>query len=327
MEAIEFAVADPDRQPSLGQRFSVSSLQRRWGERLIHLAPLLSWQAQADQRLRCLPLDDLGAGHRVWVPSALVLYPYDSLSCGEPEVFGGTTTGLASGNTLDEATLHGMLEVLERDAIALHSAQDRSMHVAPDELPAPFRQLALQWRQLGIRLAVRYIPNDFDLPCFFAVLHDATGAPVHLAGGHGLHLDARVALSRAVCEAAQSRLGLIHGGRDDVTLYYKDFAALSEQERSAAVSQQPELWFDTHRRIHFRDVPSRPVVRRSLAQHVGDLIVELGRRGFPAVARHRFETGLDGLEVVRIVIPRCEDLWSGRLRPGLRWLARNAGCG
>jgi ribosomal protein S12 methylthiotransferase accessory factor len=327
MEAIEFAVADPHCQPILGRRFSAASLQRRWGERLIDLVPLLSWQPQADQRLRCLPLDDLSAGHRVWVPSALVFYPWDGPSFGEPEVFGATTTGLASGNTLDEATLHGLLEVLERDAIALHHAQDRSMHVAPDELPAPFRQLALQWRALGIHLAVRCIPNDFELPCFFAVLHDATGAPVHLAGGHGIHLDARVALSRAVCEAAQSRLSQIHGGRDDVTRYYTQFAALPKQDRSAAIARQLEPWFDAQRRIRFRDVPSRAVAGRSLAQHVSDLVAELGQRGFPVVARHRFNAGLEGLEVVRIVIPRCEDLAGGTRRAGMRFVARVIGRG
>ena len=64
----------------------------------------------------------------------LVPYPPD----GEAFLFGWTTNGLASGNSLDEATLHASFEVLERDAIAMNKARDCSQLVLNTDLPPPF---------------------------------------------------------------------------------------------------------------------------------------------------------------------------------------------
>ena len=72
--------------------------------------------------------------------------------------------------------------------------------------------ISRQWAVTGVELMVRQIPNQFDLPCFQAMLHEAASNTVKFSGGYGLHLDAEIALSRAICEAAQSRLSVIHGG-------------------------------------------------------------------------------------------------------------------
>ena len=58
---------------------------------------------------------DIISGEEYYVPSNAVYHPYiheDSID----GLFKSNTNGLASGNVLDEAILHGMFEVIERDA-------------------------------------------------------------------------------------------------------------------------------------------------------------------------------------------------------------------
>jgi ribosomal protein S12 methylthiotransferase accessory factor len=58
-----------------------------------------------------LPGRHLATGETCWLPAS-------AFWIGEPQLTAFTSNGLASGNTRDEAIVHGLLEVLERDAIA-----------------------------------------------------------------------------------------------------------------------------------------------------------------------------------------------------------------
>ena len=69
-----------------------------------------------------LPLEwlrgtDFPSGDQVWVPACAVLKPRPGNRV--PRVFRGSTNGLASGNTIEEAVCHGLAEVIERDAWTL----------------------------------------------------------------------------------------------------------------------------------------------------------------------------------------------------------------
>ncbi len=81
---------------------------------------------------------DLGSG-QVWVALDLVLSPPREGVC-----LGVETNGLAAGNTLTEAVLHGLLELIERDAyaqrrFAAHYADPQALTAArivdPQTLP------------------------------------------------------------------------------------------------------------------------------------------------------------------------------------------------
>ena len=113
-----------------------------------------------------------------------------------PRLFGSTTNGLASGNSLVEATLHGLLEVLERDALSMNRPRDASRPLDNRRLPEPFRTLASAWRGLGVELAVRAVPNAWALPCFEAFVHEPASTNVNLAGGSGFTWTASRARTR-----------------------------------------------------------------------------------------------------------------------------------
>lgn len=324
MEAIEYAAAEPQRSRWQCRTLSMAEMQAMWPGRLRlrDFAPRIDANLAADRVIDTVACEDLTQeGAFAWLPAELIFVPFESRH--GPYVFGWSTNGLASGNSIEEATLHALLEVLERDAFALNVAHDTSQWVERASLPAPLREYADGWQRLGVELAVRSIPNDFGLPCFVARLYERGDVTVDLAGGAGLHPDRGIALVRAVCEAAQSRLSIIHGGRDDITTFYAKRADPSRSGPQGSDNPLVEATFDRRRSVRFEEVlDANGDIRRPLAEQLSELLVHLKRSGFPAVFRYRYGLDLNGLAVVKVIVPRCEDVEDRVNRMGARLYAR-----
>jgi ribosomal protein S12 methylthiotransferase accessory factor len=317
MEAIEFAVAEPKASAWQMQNLPVGALLKQLPEeiRFVDFAPLCGVAITAEDNVPCVECLELGSGKTAWLPAQLVFMPF--FPDDGPNLFGSSTNGLASGNTVDEATVHGLLEVLERDAIAMNGPRDRSRWIAPQNFPEPFFSLCQTWQKTGVDISVRFLPNAFDLPCFQAILHESDSATVNLAGGYGLHVDPVIALSRAICEAAQSRLSHIHGGRDDITDFYKKYKdlepALRKTQEAGLVARlnNEVLPFRLADLVH-----EHP--EDNISQQLARLLTRLADRGFKHVYRHVFDAALPGLAVVKIIVPKCEQMDQNLPRVGPR---------
>jgi ribosomal protein S12 methylthiotransferase accessory factor len=137
-----------------------------------------------------------------------------------------SSNGLASGNHLVEATLHGLYELIERDAISRLSDEGRIRMRQPQcrgiDLGTvgddPIGELIEKIGQAGIKLVLIWIASCVAAHTFFAALLDDNPfshcSTVNF--GYGTHLSASVAATRAITEAAQSRLTFIHGAREDL---------------------------------------------------------------------------------------------------------------
>jgi ribosomal protein S12 methylthiotransferase accessory factor len=323
MEALEFASAEATRSAWQPQRMSVGewAAQLGGGLRLVDFAPLYGQRVEAGQPITTVACETLrGTAGGVTLPAELVFVPW--AGDGAEPLFGWSSNGLASGNTVEEATAHALLEVMERDTLAMNRAADNSVAIDITTLPEPFATLAAAWRTQGVELAVRWLPGAFGLPCFAAWLHEAHSEDVNIAGGSGLHLHAHIALARAVCEAAQSRLSLIHGGRDDITAFYAKYRQQPREQRRDTESQLLGRIFGRERRIAYDQVPAGPAPAAGLPALQAQLLALLGERGFVDVFRHRFDVDLDGLAVVKLIVPRCENTEHGVRRVGPRLLAK-----
>ena len=141
-----------------------------------------------------------------------------------------TGTGLAAGNHQLEAVSHALCEVVERDALALWDERERTTGCRGgstlDTVDDPgCRRLLDTYERAGVGVAVWDLTTDVGLPVFAATIVDRDASlPRRLpaAMGVGCHPDRAVALSRALTEAAQSRLTVIAGSRDDCPpAYYR----------------------------------------------------------------------------------------------------------
>lgn len=141
------------------------------------------------------------------------------------KLFIGSTNGLASGNTRDEAVLHALCEVVERDqetfwyARKLLAIDPPPSRVRLDSIAdAHCRGLLERCAAAGLEVAIWRASDEIDIPCFVCTLFDRHGRTHYpqRATGSGCHPYRRIALSRAITEALQSRLTHITGGRDDM---------------------------------------------------------------------------------------------------------------
>jgi ribosomal protein S12 methylthiotransferase accessory factor len=166
--------------------------------------------------LEWVPARSLLDGAPTLVPVDVVGLSLERRTGWTAPAFLASSNGLASGNTLVEATLHALYEVIERDAVtAALAGGDLGVPVDPRSLGSVVAgELATMIERAGVTLEVCLVPSPTGLPCFLAWL-SGDDYPAAMFG-FGCHLSAEIALTRAVTEAAQSRLGYIAGARDDL---------------------------------------------------------------------------------------------------------------
>lgn len=158
-----------------------------------------------------------------WVPRDAALLDRTS----DTNRFWQSSDGLASGNTLEEAILHGVLERIERDAETLWNiaAEEHRLGACCD--PLSFQDpviddIAARIDRAGLTLRLFDISSDIGIPCFAAFLAPVSietmnhSRYVDVTKGTGAHADPVRATIRAMTEAIQSRLTHISGARDDM---------------------------------------------------------------------------------------------------------------
>lgn len=326
MEAYECAVAERASAEADYTSIRLGDLASRLpdGLSLADFAPRLGVPLDAQRTTHALRCEDLMGTHHPLLPAELVALPPPEEADGLPPLFGWSSNGLASGNTLEEATLHALLEVLERDTLAMSTVRGTERVVDPCTLPAAFAQRAARWQLQGVRLFVRQLPGDHGLACFEATLFEPDHPRAELARGWGLHVSREVALARAVCEAAQSRLCQIHSAQPAFAPLYGQRIRVDSAEAAQARAKfrAGVAALEAGARVDFRSVPH--VEQATIGRALADLLARLRGLGFHHVFRHRFQAaGLadDELHVVKVIVPRCETLLGDRRRAGPRLLA------
>lgn len=166
---------------------------------------------------------DLLGQTSTWVPYELVHTRFTLPRPTGSGCFLASSNGLASGNHVIEAVIHGICEVVERDATTLwHMLDPESAASARIDLATvtdpDVRTLLDLYDRAGVEVAVWETTTDIGVPAFFCVIteRDDGFRRMHSAAGMGCHPVRTVAVARALTEAAQSRLTIIAGSRDDV---------------------------------------------------------------------------------------------------------------
>ncbi len=242
----------------------------------------------------------------VWVPYELVttnLVPSPSMT----PLYPISSNGLASGNTMLEASCHALYELIERDASALAKVDvaggllRRRVDLASVPYPEVLEVVAM-FEAAGARHCVFDVTSDLGVPCFECVLGDPRDtAPWNrkgLCSGAGCHLDPGIAMLRAMTEAAQTRVALIAGSRDDI--FGDSHEALAETSLAETIAER------------LFGLPATPLQRYAgaTASFEGDLdrlLAALKGAGIEQVAIVELSHPEPRVPVVRAVVPRLED--------------------
>ncbi|HOL08034.1 MAG TPA: YcaO-related McrA-glycine thioamidation protein, partial [Methanomassiliicoccaceae archaeon] len=157
---------------------------------------------------------ELNGNEETWVPASAVFHPY--VSKMDFPLFRTSTNGLASGNNVEEAVLHGLYEVVERNDWSF--AEGRRRITGDIEVPSsgPVKELVERFTSNGIDVHLKDLTTEIGIPTIAAAVDDTVMQdPALLNLGIGTHLDPEVAATKALLEVAQSRLTQIHGARED----------------------------------------------------------------------------------------------------------------
>jgi len=219
MEAIELHHAENPIQQHL-QRASLKSLAQH-GLPIFtpkHLNAAGDQFFSEDYIIDWVKGEELVSKVQVWVPASAIYFCV-------PAVCRTSTNGLASGNHLLEAILHALFELIERDAISNIEANGRlaikekckivdTTTITNDEL----QQLIHRIEAAQTKLVLLWVPSCIAIHTFWAVLLNrvAFNAVSTFNVGFGTHFDINIAVTRAITEAVQSRLTLVHSAREDI---------------------------------------------------------------------------------------------------------------
>lgn len=115
------------------------------------------------------------------------------------------TNGNASGNCIEEAILHGLYELIERDAAAIfwYNKVGRA-GVSFDGVSDPLVSLVkTYYASIGRQLWTLDITSDLGVPAFVSVSHRNNLAKDRIILGFGAHLNPQIAMSRCLTENVQ----------------------------------------------------------------------------------------------------------------------------
>jgi len=263
---------------------------------------------------------DILQDERAWVPYELVHLNHTLPNAPGTGCFVASSSGLASGNHILEAISHGICEVVERDATTLwHLKKEVARRDTRVDLRTVEDQdcltVAEQYQRAGVDVAVWETTSDVGIPAFRCLTTERNSSrlrPLPSAYGFGCHPARKIGLLRALTEAAQSRLTLIAGSRDDLgreayehvlspATAAEDIAEMNDCAAMREFGENPNFESET-----FEDDVAWELARLRSAGIAHVIVVDLTKPEF-------------GVPVVRVVIPGLEpgESAAGHF-PGLR---------
>jgi bacteriocin biosynthesis cyclodehydratase domain-containing protein len=248
--------------------------------------------------------------HR-YLPTALLYYAAP-LEQGRHMVH-VDSNGSAAGSSFEDAVLHGLLELVERDAVAVWwYNRGRVPGVDLDAFADPWiDELREVYAGIGREVWVLDLTSDFEIPTMVALSRRVDRLPEEIMVGFGTHLDPQVALSRALTELNQLMPAIVDANGDGV--YRCDDPDAVTWWRHATLANQPYLAPDPaeHARVP-RDYKYVPC--HDLAEDVGAIRQKVESFGMELLVLDQTRPDI-GLPVAKVIVPGMRHFWA-RYAPG-----------
>ncbi|MDV6011618.1 TOMM precursor leader peptide-binding protein [Haloechinothrix sp. LS1_15] len=257
------------------------------------------------------PVWSLTNGRHRLLPTEMLYY--GAPRHGPSRMVRADSNGNAAGSSLEDAMLQGLLELVERDAVALWWYNRTRMPAIDldafgDRWSCELRAL---YERLGRQVWVLDLTADLGIPVMAAVSR-RTGAPREdIMFGFGAHLDPRTALRRALTELNQLTPAVLDldldtddGGEDRDAVHWW---------RHATVANQPYLLPDTG--VPARGPADLPDTSTSdIGTDVEAVRAALESRGMEVLALDQTRPDI-GMPVVKMIVPGMRHFWA-RFAPG-----------
>jgi ribosomal protein S12 methylthiotransferase accessory factor len=263
-----------------------------------------------DTNIEWYPGWDILNDEEVIVPANAVFHPYSPMQ-GHWQLFRSNTNGLASGNVMEEAIFHGLMEVIERDAVSIAEI-NRNAGLGLIADTSKVSEIIDKFELQGVVVRLWSLPTDTGVPTVVAASDDEKMRDASLlVMGAGSHTDPEIAALRALTEVAQSRATQIHGAREDTNR--ESMARMIGYERMKRLNK------------HWLEKPRETIELDELEDMAttsidGDIRIVLDRLQNVAdsVIISDITAKAIGIPAVRVIIPGFEVYFLDRERKGTR---------
>jgi ribosomal protein S12 methylthiotransferase accessory factor len=264
------------------------------------LKPGIRWRAYAPLiKIDWIRARDLASGEPIFLPRS-ILDLDTTATRADVGLLAANSNGLASGNDRWEAICHGLFEAVERDCDwrwSQHSPLERQKRLLDnDTIDSPLARSYLErCANAGVSVRIWEITSDLGIPAYRCMIRDIEAwRPLGADYGAGCHLSKEIALSRAITEAAQSRLTIIAGARDDI------FPVHYEQQQTRWTLHRRSILRPGRRDYRARPGPRLAPTFEGDARATIDRLAGAGYRRVVAVDHTRDDLGV---AVVHVVVP------------------------
>ncbi|MDD4127625.1 MAG: YcaO-related McrA-glycine thioamidation protein [Methanomicrobium sp.] len=293
MEAIERFSAE-----YRGERMEFSSYEHLGLTKALDpMELILPREMQVGEETHWVLACDILGETQMYIPANAVFHPYDPLGMAQ-QLFRSDTNGLAAGNVMEEAILHAMYEVIERDALSCaekNRSLGRKLIIDTD---GPLKELLNKFEDNGIKIHLWYVDGKTNVHTVAAAADDTiTKDPQMLVTGSGSHLSPEIAVYRALTEVAQRRARNIRGDSEN-----KSRVAIVEKAGYDRLKRINRIWFEECKdEIKLSEIADRStdyldedikIILKNLENHTDSVFV--------------YDLSKTEIPVVRVVIPGFE---------------------
>ncbi len=297
-----------EMQESDKEKIIVSSIEDMCGEKFInpkdmYLPPNITDDILDVTVLEWYPCIDIVSEEEYYVPANGIFHPYIPSNKSATPLFRANTNGLASGNVLEEAVLHGIFEVIERDAWSIFELVHKNRRqIDNDSIENEvIRDLLDKFKAQSINVKLMDITSDIGVCTVTASSDDdVLRDPALLSLGVGTHLNPDIAIIRALTEVAQSRATQIHGTREDTTR--ANFMRHAGYDRMKKINRQ--YYDDEEEKIKRFDMVD--LSSTSLKKDIETCKENLVNCGLDKILYADLTRDEIGISACRVVIPKME---------------------
>jgi ribosomal protein S12 methylthiotransferase accessory factor len=259
---------------------------------------------------------DIISEKEYYVPSNSIYHPYIP-NKGTNQIFKSNTNGLASGNSLEEAILHGIYELVERDAWSIFELTKKNKkEINKESITSPLvNNLLDKFEKESINIKLLDLTADIGISTIAASSDDTLlKDPALLTIGVGTHLNPEIAISRALTEVAQSRATQIHGAREDTVR--ADFMRKAGYERMKKINKH--YFTSEENKIDFEKIKNKGSL--NIKEDIETVKKELQKCNIDKILYADLTRAEIKVNVVRVIIPKLELYSIDNTRLGKRFL-------
>jgi ribosomal protein S12 methylthiotransferase accessory factor len=261
------------------------------------------------------------------IPALLTYFPfYAEGRQSEPEIALVTSTGLACGNTIEEAILSGLRETVERDSIACFWLNRLTPPaVLIDESSALYKVFIEDFALEGLRYYICEITTDLRIPTYLTLLVGGSNYGLMVNAGSAASLSPTTAVKKSLVEAASGRPYVRFILQSESAWKYRsDFSSVNTfRDHAAFYTREPQH----HNALAFLTAERAPDELSAATDLTGGSILGdlkicldlLAEHGLDVIVKDLTSPDIEdvGLKVARVLIPGLQQLHGDHRYPYL----------